>query len=159
MLGAMALHAHPQEIFVAVAVVAVLAAIIVWLGTRHRVTEEERERGRREYLTEAGRIIDGTLLGIDDLEGEQPRNEDGARTLYYSYEISGVTYESSQDVKQLQQFVRPGDCRLAAPVSVRYDPRNHANSIVVAEAWSGLRKNPRRGSARVEDRSSDVGRD
>ena len=68
MLGAMALHAHPQEIFVAVAVVAVLAAIIVWLGTRHRVTEEERERGRREYLTEVGRIIDGTLLGIDDLE-------------------------------------------------------------------------------------------
>jgi hypothetical protein len=159
MLGAMPLHAQPHAIFVAVAIVAVLAAIIIWLGTRHRVTEEERERGRREYLTEVGRIIDGTLLGIDDLEGELPRNEDGPRILYYSYEISGVVYESSQDVKQLQQFVHPVDCRLASPVSVRYDPRNHANSIVVAEAWSGLRKSPMWGAARVEDRSSDVGRD
>jgi hypothetical protein len=154
MLGAMALHAHPHEIFVAVAVVSVVAAIVVWLKTRKRLTEEERERGRREYLTEVGRIIDGTLLGIDDLEGERPRNEDGPRVLYYSYEISGVIYESSQDVKQLQQFFHPGDCRLASPVSVRYDPRNHANSIVVAEAWSGLRKNP----LRREARSGDVSR-
>jgi hypothetical protein len=159
MLGAMALHAHPHEIFVAVAVVAVLAAIVVWLKTHKRVTEEERERGRREYLTEVGRIIDGTLLGIDDLEGEIPRNEDGPRILYYSYEISGVVYESSQDVKQLQQFVHPDDCRLASAVSVRYDPRNHANSIVVAEAWSGLRKSPLKRVGRVQERSSDVGRD
>ena len=31
------------------------------------------------------------------------------------------------------------DISAAAPVSVKYDPRNPANSIVLAEQWSGLR--------------------
>lgn len=151
MLCAMTLHAHPHAIFVAVALVAVAVAIVVWLKTRDRITDEERERLRREYLTEAGRIIDGTLLGVDDLDSELARHEDGARVLYYSYEISGVVYESSQDVNHLQQFVRPGDCRLGLAVSIRYDPRNHANSIIVAESWSGLRKSRIRRAEQPDD--------
>lgn len=88
------------------------------------------------------RVIDGTLLGIDSPEGERAQHEDGAHVLYYSYEISGVVYESSQDVKQLQRHVRPENCRLASAISVRYDPRDHTNSMIVAESWSGLRKAP-----------------
>jgi hypothetical protein len=157
MLSAMALHAHLNEIFVAVAAALVLAAILVFVKTREHETEEQREQNRREYLTEAGRIIDGTLLGIDDPDGERPRYEDGPHALYYSYEISGVVYESSQDVKLLQQFVRPGDCRLGSPLSVRYDPRNHANSIIVAEAWSGLRKSSLRRTTREAERRNGMG--
>ncbi len=151
MLCAMMLYAHPHEIFVAVVVVVVAAAIVVWAKTRDRTTDEERERMRREYLTEAGRIIDGTLLGVDDLDSELARHEDGARVLYYSYEISGVVYDSSQDVQQLQQFVRADDCRLGLAVSIRYDPRNHANSIIVAESWSGLRKSRLRRTERPDN--------
>lgn len=95
---------------------------------------------RREHLTGVGRVIDGTLLGFDTPDGELIETADGAHTLYYSYEISGVFYESSQDVKQLRKFLRPEECRLGSPVSVRYDPRNHASSMVIAEKWSGLRK-------------------
>jgi hypothetical protein len=29
---------------------------------------------------------------------------------------------------------------MIGPVSVKYDPRNPANSIVISEQWNGLRK-------------------
>jgi hypothetical protein len=141
----MALHGHSPEIISTVAGAAVVSGLFIWWWkTRKHATDEERERLRREYLTETGRIIDGTLVGIDDLEGDHARHHDGPRILYYSYEISGVFYESSQDVRHLQQFIHPDQRRLASAVSVRYDPRNHANSIVVAESWTGLRKRPPR---------------
>ena len=147
----MALHGHSTEIISTVAGAAVLSGLFIWwLKTRKHATDEERERLRREYLTETGRIIDGTLLGIDDLEGEHARHHDGPRILYYSYEISGVVYESSQDVRHLQQFIHADQYPLATAVSVRYDPRNHANSIVVAESWTGLRKRQRRRTAQDE---------
>ena len=38
----------------------------------------------------------------------------------------------------LQEYL-PHDYSEVGPVSVKYDPRNPANSILVAEQWSGLR--------------------
>jgi hypothetical protein len=50
-----------------------------------------------------------------------------------------VVYECSQDVTMLRHLVNIYDCRLGFPASVRYDPHNPGNSLVVAENWSGLR--------------------
>jgi hypothetical protein len=58
--------------------------------------------------------------------------------LFYSYEVRGVEYTASQDVAHLKDFV-PNELSVNGPVSIKYDARNPANSIVVAEQWSGLR--------------------
>jgi len=93
---------------------------------RSRVTPEERERRRREALAARGKMGDATLVEIrEDL-------------LFYSYGVRGVEYTASQDVTKLQEFL-PADFPANLFVSVKYDPRNPANSIVVAEHWSGLR--------------------
>jgi len=60
----------------------------------------------------------------------------------FHYDVAGVTYEASQDVTQLQEYVNPKNCRIGVPASIRYDPQNPGNSIVVAETWTGLRKTP-----------------
>ena len=39
----------------------------------------------------------------------------------------------------LRHLVNIYDCRLGFPASVRYDPHNPGNSLIVAESWSGLR--------------------
>jgi hypothetical protein len=41
-------------------------------------------------------------------------------------------------VAHLRTFL-PTEFQLGGPVSVKYDARNPANSIVVSEQWSGLR--------------------
>ncbi len=57
----------------------------------------------------------------------------------YSYSVAGVTYEASQDLSALQQLLPPDVMTIVGPVSVKFDPRNPANSIVLCEEWSGLR--------------------
>jgi hypothetical protein len=58
--------------------------------------------------------------------------------LFYSYLVRGVEYTASQEVSALLDRL-PDDLSSVGAVSVKYDPRNPANSIVVAEKWSGLR--------------------
>jgi len=48
----------------------------------------------------------------------------------YTYELSGVLYESSQALSYLQQQ-RSNDYAPGKDIVVRYDPRQPANSIVV----------------------------
>jgi hypothetical protein len=60
--------------------------------------------------------------------------------LIYTYDVAGVTYEASQDVTHLRQFIDLYSCRLGLPASVKYDPHNPGDSIVISETWSGLRK-------------------
>jgi hypothetical protein len=50
-----------------------------------------------------------------------------------------VSYEASQDVTHLRHMVDLHTCRVGLPASIKYDPTNPGNSIVVAETWSGLR--------------------
>jgi hypothetical protein len=115
-------------------VLAAVAALITWLVLRNRKSPEEKERLRRLYLVQRGRIIDGTVLDLTD-----PIPPDNTRILQYQYEIAGVIYEGGQDVTRLlEQLTAHGDF-LGMPASVRYDTRNPANSIVIAETWSGLR--------------------
>jgi hypothetical protein len=121
----------------AVLLVLVLAAV-AWFIFPRRPTTEEIERKRRTYLAVSGRIVDGMLLDFCEMvveDGEPP-----AQMLVYSYRISGVDYECSQDVSSLGGLLKHHKVRAGFPCSVRYQPGNAQNSIVVAESWSGLRE-------------------
>jgi hypothetical protein len=126
------------EIAVGVAAVAGVAAIGAWLYFRKEPTAEELEFMRRTFLTQSGRIVDGTLLDVHQVEAEDGR---AITLLIYDYRIGGVDYECSQDISQMQGTVNAELVRAGYPCSVRYQPGNPQNSIVVAEKWSGLRSN------------------
>ena len=106
-----------------------------WLK-RYQITPDQREKMRRDYLNQIGRIIDGTVLDVSEMK-ESKGGE--LQLLIYSYDVAGVSYEASQDVTQLRQFVDLHTCRIGLPASIRYDPHNPGNSMVVSEGWSGLR--------------------
>jgi hypothetical protein len=112
---------------------AVLAALVVIASIlsyrawkRTRISPEERERLRRESLVSRGKITDATLVEI----------REGA--FFYSYLVRGVEYIASQDVTALGPYM-PSELGLGVgSVAVKYDAKNPANSIVLAEKWSGL---------------------
>lgn len=114
---------------ISLALVVVLAGIVGVMAYRAwrlaQIPPEERERQRRARLVRSGKMGDATLT---DIQEDQ---------LYYAYLVRGVEYTASQDVSALRERV-PADLSLLAAVSVRYDAKNPANSIVLAEEWSGL---------------------
>ena len=63
-----------------------------------------------------------------------------ATMLIYQYDVAGVSYEASQDVTYLRQWINLHSCRLGLPTSVKYDSRNPGNSMVISEGWIGLRQ-------------------
>ncbi|MDR3793600.1 MAG: hypothetical protein P4L03_09490 [Terracidiphilus sp.] len=119
-----------------IAALAVVCALVVWLLVRKRPTEAEIERKRRDLLVQMGRLVDGMLLDICETEGEDGRM---LTYLLFSYRIGGVDYECSQEITDMQDVVKAEDVRAGFPCSVRYQPGNPQNSIVIAETWSGLR--------------------
>jgi len=135
------LSIHDPHVIGVLATLAVcLAALAVWLIVRRRPSAEEIERERRAQLVRSGRIIDGTILDITEIETPaEPEHAREIRFILYKYEIGGVVYECSQEVTALRDFVNPVELRLSFPCSVRYDIHRPENSIVVAENWSGLR--------------------
>lgn len=114
---------------ISLALLAVLVAIVAIMARRawklSRVSPAERERQRRAWLVRNGKMGDATLSEL---------HED---CLVYAYEVRGVEYTATQDVSALRDRV-PEDLSLVPSLSVRYDAKNPANSIVVAEDWSGL---------------------
>jgi hypothetical protein len=129
----------PQVFGVLAAAGLFAGGVLAWLKMRKHPTEEERERQRRQYLVKVGRIMDGTVLDTSEVEPGEGEQAEGLHLILYQYELAGVVYECSQDVTHLKDYVDIHDCRLSFPCSVRYDPRQPGNSIVVAENWSGLR--------------------
>ncbi len=64
---------------------------------------------------------------------------DGTRKLlYYTYAISGVTYETAQDVTGLEERLHVSRVAAGQTASVKFDPSNPSNSILLADDWSGL---------------------
>ena len=112
-----------------VALAALLVVLLAIIGyrawQRSRVTAEERERRRCAHLVATGKISDAMLVEIRE------------NLVFYSYGVRGVEYTASQDISRLDKAAV--DFSGVSSMSVRYDPRNPANSIVVAEEWSGLR--------------------
>jgi hypothetical protein len=119
-----------------------LGAVALWLVLRNRRTPEELERARRQFLVQSGRLVDGMLLDICEVEAPAKSRAKTGRTLtllMYSYHIGGVDYECSQDITSLLGVVDTAQVRAGFPCSARYQPGNPQNSIVVAEDWSGMR--------------------
>jgi len=114
---------------------ALLAAYLLLVRRKPR-TAEDIERERRQWLDRIGRITDGTVIDVQEIKpSDRP-----ATMLIYQYDVAGVSYEASQDVTYLRQRINLHSCRLGLPTSVRYDPQNPGNSIVVSERWMGLRQ-------------------
>jgi hypothetical protein len=113
---------------IAMAAVLVLAlALLAYRAwQRARVTPEERERRRCAQLVAVGKIIDATLVELRD------------SLVFYCYSVRGVEYTASQDLSRFMDAATV-DFSGVSSMSVKYDPRNPANSIVVAEEWNGLR--------------------
>lgn len=119
-----------KEIILAlVGVVAVISAILGYRAWRRsKVTPEERERRRRAALVVRGKMGDAT---ITELRGD---------LIFYSYDVRGVEYTASQDISLLKTYLPSDLSALIGAVSVRYDAKIPANSIILAEEWSGLRR-------------------
>ena len=133
---------HQQAAAAGVGLFAV-AASVVWVVLRKPgLTPEQIEHARRERLARTGRITDGSLVDTTMVDGsflgEAARTDDVApHKLMFQYGIAGVRYEAVQDVSALQDRVR--GVQIDLPIQVRYDHLNPADSIVVAEDWTGLR--------------------
>lgn len=109
-----------------VVLVVLVAALIYRAWKASRISPEEMERRRRAALVASGKMGDAAVTEMRDAY------------LFYSYAVRGVEYTASQDISFVKDRL-PSDVAAMGPVAVKYDPRNPANSIVVAENWSGLR--------------------
>lgn len=85
---------------------------------RERKTASENDR--RERLLKTGRITEGRILDSDD-EFTQ---------VSYIYSVNGADYESSEFLTE-EQRLRVNQYSPGAKVSIRYDPRQPGNSVVV----------------------------
>lgn len=124
--------------------------VVAYLIFRKRISPEELEYQRRTLLAMTGRLTDGSIVGIDETTEEtsmdgvfdlpEAEAQPAPHIIQYRYRIAGVVYECAQDVTALSEHVR--NLRIDLPVQVRYDPRNPADSIIVAENWTGVRLEP-----------------
>jgi hypothetical protein len=129
---------------------------------------DEVERRRRAYLNRVGRIVEGHILEFAEHDpaaangkskpassAKPPlaqksaesslfakRNNDSPaatrKLLHYTYAISGVSYETAQDVTGLEERLHLARVAAGQIASVKYDPSNPSNSILLADDWSGL---------------------
>ncbi len=123
---------------VAAGSLAVVAVGFALISRKSRKSPDQKERERRERISLGGRITDGTVINVHEVEASDDNPE--AQLIVYQYDVAGVSYECSQDVTWLRHLVDLHSCRLGVPASVKYDPQNPGNSIVIAENWTGLRK-------------------
>lgn len=150
----------------AAAILLVAGGVLSWWLRRPR-DPEEVERRRRAYLNQVGRIVEGHILEITEASGAEASEPEaapapvgltgrksrsagsgslrstgggnGKRSLVvYSYSIRGVTYETAQDVTGMEERACLEKIVAGQPASVKYDPANPSNSILIADDWSGL---------------------
>ncbi len=129
-------------------------AMIAYAFVRPAVNPDEEERKRRLHLNLIGRIAEGQVVELlpeqeappveesRKLFGSRPRplaNSRPRQLVSYSYAISGVTYQTAQDITGLESQVRVERLVAGHPASVKYDPSNPSDSILVADDWSGIR--------------------
>jgi hypothetical protein len=140
----------------AAAVVIAVAAVILQRAFRKPYDSEAAERLRRFQLNQVGRIVEGLVVelvetptstlpevapGMFSRRTVAPLKNGSSglrRLIRYSYSISGVTYETAQDVTGLEERLCLERLAAGQPASVKYDPSNPSNSILVADDWSGI---------------------
>jgi hypothetical protein len=108
-------------------VILIAAGGLAWLRFRKRPTPQEIERRRRLAIHHDGKMGDGQII---DVEGA---------AIVYSYSVAGVGYTATQDIADLEDRLPRDRMSMVGAISVKFDPRNPANSIVLCEEWSGLR--------------------
>lgn len=137
--------------------------VVFWLR-RKPGAPHDLEHQRRAHINRVGRIVEGQVLEVVEhsrAENSGPSNgdkeKDGSRQigfpnkrpglalpngpqklLYYTYAISGVTYETAQDITGLEERLHLSRVAAGQTASVKYDPSNPSNSILLADDWSGL---------------------
>jgi len=133
----------------------VLATIVIFFWLRRKPEDaNEVERARRAYINRIGRIVEGQVLEIvDHARASASGNGDAKpstflkrgntsetprKLLYYTYAISGVSYETAQDITGLEERLHLSRVASGQTASVKYDPSNPSNSILLADDWSGL---------------------
>jgi hypothetical protein len=128
-------------------------AMIAYAFLRPPANPEEEERKRRLHLNQIGRIAEGQIVELVEhppvsKEARKGLFGAGARPLAdmrprhlvsYSYLISGVTYQTAQDITGLESQIRLERLVAGQPASIKYDASNPSDSILVADDWSGLR--------------------
>jgi hypothetical protein len=128
-------------------------AMIGYAFSRSAESPEVTERKRRLHLNHIGRIAEGQIVEFAEHPpepsaksktffgfGAQPLPGNQLRQLVsYSYAISGVTYQTAQDITGLEGQISFERLAAGQPASVKYDPSNPTDSILVADDWSGLR--------------------
>ncbi|HUF04552.1 MAG TPA: hypothetical protein VMM38_10290 [Aridibacter sp.] len=87
-----------------------------------RSKDEDPEAARRKLLFEKGRLTDGIVIGVE--------SDGGREMVRYEYSVQGVEFESCEYLTP-EQIEKVDEFAPGANVGVRYDPRNHSNSIVV----------------------------
>lgn len=85
--------------------------------------EVDLEKQRREHLLKNGRITDGTII-------ESETTETGKEIVYYFYSVQGTDFESSEILTEEQQS-NPLKYAPGAKVGIRFDPKQHGNSMLV----------------------------
>ncbi len=124
--------------YLVLAAVAGVVVLAMWAWARsRRKTPEQREQERRLRISAIGRITDGAVIDVNEMPAGKGSGE--IQLLVYQYDVAGVSYEASQDVTSLRHRVDLHSCRAGLMTSIKYDPANPGNSIVIAENWSGLR--------------------
>jgi hypothetical protein len=134
------------------ALVAALA-MIAYAFFRPAVNLEDEERKRRLHLNQIGRIAEGQIVELVERPPESKETRKGLfgasakplkdmrprHLVSYSYLISGVTYQTAQDITGLESQIRLERLVAGQPASIKYDAANPSDSILVADDWSGLR--------------------
>jgi hypothetical protein len=133
------------------AAVAVAIVAASYATFRRRPDADEIERRRRAHVNHVGRIAEGRVTELADVPAPSASNgrfamfrgsekKSGSRKmLWYTYSISGVTYETAQDITGLEhRTAGHGEMLSGQMASVKYDPANPSNSILLSEEWSGL---------------------
>jgi len=142
-------------------VVLAVVVVIMWIRKKSQAAPD-MEHERRAYVNRVGRIVEGRVLELVD-RGRNGAGESAAlaeavqeseglfakhrtkaaissaqKLLYYSYSISGVSYETAQDVTGMEERLHLTRVAAGQIASVKYDPSNPSNSILLADDWSGL---------------------
>jgi hypothetical protein len=126
---------NPEALWIGIVVfiVVLVAGLLLWRVLRRKSDPAELERLRRASIYRDGKMGDGEIMDVDAV------SSDGAILIVYAYSVAGVVYTASQEVMVLRSLLPPDLMTMVGPISIRFDPRNPANSIVLCEDWSGLR--------------------
>lgn len=113
---------------------AAAAALIGWGAVqlaRAYANPVKKERKRRLKVHREGRLGDALITEVTP------------EAIFYTYEIRGVQYAASQDIRGLAALL-PAPPRIGE-AHLKFLPNNPANSILVCEEWSGLAPEQRTG--------------